>query len=355
LAVKRALEWVEQGRVPDAVVRAGIRALLRRRLAQLEEGGPEAMAVRTAAFVAAMGQSPVALVPELANAQHYEVPESFFGLVLGPNRKYSGCYYTPEARSLGDAEEAALALSCEHAQLEDGQQVLELGCGWGSLSLWMATHYPRSQVTAVSNSRSQRQYIEQQAAQRGLGNLRVVTCDMNAFDAGARYDRIVSVEMFEHMRNWQELFRRVAGWLAPGGRFFMHVFVHRSVPYAFEDQGEDDWMSRHFFSGGMMPSDELPALLQDDLRLEARWRWDGTHYERTANDWLANMDARRAQVWPVLEACYGAAEAQRWWSRWRVFFMACAELWGYEGGRHWWVSHYRFSRRDAAAAGLAGT
>jgi cyclopropane-fatty-acyl-phospholipid synthase len=350
LAVKRALEWVEQGRVPDAVVRAGIRSLLRRRLVQLEEGGPEAMAARTSDFVAAMGQSPVALVPELANAQHYEVPESFFGLVLGPHRKYSGCYYTPEARTLGDAEEAALALSCEHAQLEDGQQVLELGCGWGSLSLWMASRYPRSQVTSVSNSHSQRHYIEQQAAQRGLANLRVITCDMNAFEPERRFDRIVSVEMFEHMRNWQELFRRVAGWLAPEGRFFMHVFVHRAVPYAFEDQGEDDWMSRHFFSGGMMPSDELPALLQDDLRLEARWRWDGTHYERTANDWLANMDARRAEVWPVLESCYGAAEAQRWWSRWRVFFMACAELWGYEGGRQWWVSHYRFSRRAVAGA-----
>jgi cyclopropane-fatty-acyl-phospholipid synthase len=350
LAVKLALEWVEQGRVPDAVVRAGIRSLLRRRLAQLEEGGPEAMAARTAAFVASMGQSPVALVPELANAQHYEVPEEFFGLVLGPHRKYSGCYYAPGARGLGDAEEAALALTCQHAQLEDGQQVLELGCGWGSLSLWMAKHYPRSQVTAVSNSHSQRQYIERQAAERGLANLRIVTCDMNAFEAGRQYDRIVSVEMFEHMRNWQELFRRVAGWLAPGGRFFMHVFVHRSVPYAFEDQGDDDWMSRHFFSGGMMPSDELPALLQDDLRLEARWRWDGTHYERTANDWLANMDARRAAVWPVLERCYGAADAQRWWSRWRVFFMACAELWGYEGGRHWWVSHYRFGRRADARA-----
>jgi cyclopropane-fatty-acyl-phospholipid synthase len=343
--MRRILDWVEQGRVPDAVVRAGIRSLLRRRLEQLHEGGPEAMAARSAAFVAAMGQSPVALVPELANAQHYELPESFFGLVLGPHRKYSGCYYTPEARTLGDAEEAALALSCAHAQLEDGQQVLELGCGWGSLTLWMARHYPRSRITAVSNSRSQREYIEQQARQRGLANLEVITCDMNAFAAPAHYDRIVSVEMFEHMRNWRELFRRVAGWLAPGGQFFMHVFVHRAVPYAFEDQDEDDWMSRHFFAGGMMPSDELPALLQDDLRLDARWRWDGSHYERTANAWLANMDARRAQAWPVLEGCYGAAEALRWWSRWRVFFMACAELWGYEGGQQWWVSHYRFSRR----------
>lgn len=347
MAVKRALEWVEQGRVPDAFVRAGIRSLLRRRLAQLEEGGPEAMAARTAAFVAAMAQSPVALVPELANAQHYEVPEAFFGLVLGPHRKYSGCYYTPEARNLGDAEAAALALSCQHAQLEDGQQVLELGCGWGSLSLWMAQHYPRSQVTSVSNSHSQRQYIERQAAERGLTNLRVVTCDMNDFDAARQYDRIVSVEMFEHMRNWQELFRRVAGWLAPGGRFFMHVFVHRSVPYAFEDQGDDDWMSRHFFSGGMMPSDDLALRFQDDLALLTRWRWDGTHYARTAQAWLDNMDARRAAILPLLEQTYGPAQAGLWWVRWRLFFLSCAELFGYERGQQWWVSHYLFRPRAA--------
>jgi cyclopropane-fatty-acyl-phospholipid synthase len=345
LAMKRALEWVEQGRIPDAVVRRGIRALLRARLTELEAGGPEAQAERSARFLAAMASAPVALVPALANEQHYELPEEFFGAVLGPHRKYSGCFYGPGTRTLGEAEAAALAITCERAGLADGQQVLELGCGWGSLSLWMAAHYPGSRITAVSNSNSQRRYIEQQAAARGLANLQVITCDMNAFQAPGQYDRIVSVEMFEHMRNWRELFARVAGWLAPGGRFFMHVFVHRAVPYAFEDQGDDDWLSRHFFSGGMMPSDELPAFLQDHLRLEARWRWDGRHYERTANDWLANMDARRAEVWPILARTYGEGEAQRWWSRWRMFFMACAELWGYERGSQWWVSHYRFARR----------
>jgi cyclopropane-fatty-acyl-phospholipid synthase len=350
LPMKKALEWVEQGRIPDAVVRRGIRTLLRGRLAGLEAGGPAAQAERTAQFLAAMGNAPIALLPTLANEQHYELPEEFFGAVLGPNRKYSCCLYTPATGSLAEAEAAALAVSCERAGLADGQQVLELGCGWGSLSLWMAAHYPSSRITAVSNSHSQRRYIEAQAAARGYRNLQVITCDMNTFQTSGQFDRIVSVEMFEHMRNWRELFARVAGWLAPGGRFFMHVFVHRAVPYAFEDQGSDDWMSRHFFSGGMMPSDELPALLQDDLRLEARWRWDGRHYERTANDWLANMDARRTQIWPILERCYGAGEAQRWWSRWRMFFMACAELWGHEQGSQWWVSHYRFARRADAGA-----
>ena len=343
--VRRALDWVEQGRIPDAIVRRGIRALLRTRLAELHDTDCAAGAGLSERFVAQMDAAAVAPVPELANEQHYEVPAEFFSAVLGPRRKYSCCLYATPETTLAQAEEAALALSCERARLSDGQDVLELGCGWGSLSLWMAERYPGSRITAVSNSHSQRAFIEGEAAARGLGNLRVVTCDMNVFHAEQRYDRIVSIEMFEHMRNWRRLFARVAGWLRADGCFFMHVFCHRSVPYAFEVQGPDDWMSRYFFSGGMMPSDDLALRFQDDLQLLSRWRWDGRHYQRTANDWLAHMDARRALVWPVLERLYGAAEAPRWWSRWRMFFMACAELWGYADGQQWWVSHYLFARR----------
>ena len=344
IAMQRALEWVEQGRVPDFVVRRGIRALVRARLRDLQPTDPAAAAVLTERFVALMDAAPVAPVPALANEQHYEVPEEFFGAVLGPHRKYSCCLFARPDTTLPVAEAEALNRSCERAGLVNGQEVLELGCGWGSLSMWMASHYPQSRITAVSNSHSQRAYIERQAVARGLGNLQVITCDMNNFDPGRKFDRIMSVEMFEHMRNWRALFGRVAGWLKDDGRFFMHVFCHRAVPYAYEDQGPGDWMSRHFFSGGMMPSDELPLRFQDELRLEARWRWDGRHYQRTANAWLANMDARRASVWPILEQAYGSGEAQRWWSRWRMFFMACAELWGYDAGRQWWVSHYLFSR-----------
>ncbi|MDH4323174.1 MAG: class I SAM-dependent methyltransferase, partial [Betaproteobacteria bacterium] len=215
---------------------------------------------------------------------------------------------------------------------------------WGSLTLWMAEHFPQSRITAVSNSNSQRRYILRQAAERGLRNVRVLTADMNAFDTAKRFDRIVSVEMFEHMRNWQRLFARVHGWLRPGGRFFMHVFCHRSTPYAFVEDGPSDWMSRHFFSGGMMPSDELALRFQDALRFVERWRWDGTHYEKTANAWLANLDARREQALPVLAATYGEADAAQWLQRWRIFFMACAELFGYRDGQEWWVSHYLFER-----------
>ncbi|MDE2219047.1 MAG: class I SAM-dependent methyltransferase [Gammaproteobacteria bacterium] len=348
--LQRALDWAERGRVPDFAIRRGIRALVRQRQRDLRPDDPAAAAALAERFVAGMDAAPVAPLPALANEQHYELPAELFGAILGPHRKYSCCFFRRADATLAEAEAEALQVSCERAGLENGQQVLELGCGWGSLSLWIAARYPDSRITAVSNSHSQRAYIESCAAERGLGNLSVVTCDMNAFDAGREYDRIVSVEMFEHMRNWRVLFSRVARWLRADGRCFVHVFCHRAVPYAYEDQGPGDWMSRHFFSGGMMPSDELPLRFQDELRLQARWRWDGRHYERTANAWLANMDARRALIWPILERSYGAAEAQRWWSRWRIFFMACAELWGHDSGRQWWVSHYLFSRRGHISA-----
>jgi len=339
-----AVNWIEQGLVPDGVIRAGIRRLARQRLAEIQTDDPEAAADRLEAFVCEMQRSPVALLPEKANEQHYEVPAAFYQLALGRHRKYSSCYWPLGVARLDDAEAVALAATCAHAGLADGQRILELGCGWGSLTLWMAARYPNARITAVSNSISQREHILAEAARRKLGNVTVLTCDMNRFDIGERFDRVVSVEMFEHMRNWRELLARVQGWLEPGGRFFMHVFVHRSVPYAFEVRDASDWMSRHFFSGGMMPSDDLALRFQERLRLVRRWRWDGTHYEKTANAWLANLDARRDAVLPVLAAAYGAEAAGHWLQRWRIFFMACAELFGYDRGRQWWVSHYLFER-----------
>jgi cyclopropane-fatty-acyl-phospholipid synthase len=339
-----AIRLSEQGRLPDEVIRAGIRRLLQRRLAEIDAGDVERQARRIERFVASMDQAEVAPLAQLANAQHYEVPAEFFVEVLGPRRKYSCCFWAPECTSLADAEDAALRVTCERAEIADGQRILELGCGWGSLSLWIAERFHRSQVTAISNSAPQRRFIEAQATASGLNNLSVITSDMNAFVPDAQYDRVVSVEMFEHMRNWRRLFGRVHDALVPGGRFFMHVFCHRTVPYAFEAVGDDDWMSRHFFSGGMMPSDELPLRFQDRLRFLQRWRWDGRHYEKTANAWLANQDRSLAKLRPILEATYGPSDARMWQQRWRIFFMSCAELFAHAQGQEWGVSHYLFER-----------
>jgi cyclopropane-fatty-acyl-phospholipid synthase len=343
-----AIALTEKGVLPDVLVRTGIRRLLADRLAEIHARNAEDAARESEAFVAGMRRAPIALVPHKANEQHYELPPEFFAQVLGPRRKYSSAWWPEGTTALAQAEDAALQATCERAGLADGQQVLELGCGWGSLTLWMAERYPASRITALSNSRPQREWIEAEARRRGLANIAVVTSDVTHFDPQARFDRVVSVEMFEHLRNWPQMFARVASWLQADGRFFMHVFVHRSAPYAFEERDASDWMSRYFFSGGMMPSDDLALRFQDDLALVERWRWDGTHYARTAEAWLANMDARRASVWPVLERTYGADQAALWWTRWRLFFLSCAELFAYQQGQQWWVGHYLFAPRGRA-------
>jgi cyclopropane-fatty-acyl-phospholipid synthase len=339
-----AIKLAETGKLPDALVRQGIRDLVKKRLMEINANDCEAGMAKLTQFIVQMNQAKIAEVPELANAQHYEVPADFFHLCLGAHRKYSSCFWMPDTKTLDEAEALALTQTSNHADLHDGQTILELGCGWGSLSLWMAEKFPKSHITGVSNSNSQREYIMASAKARGLVNLTIITADMNVFEAPEKYDRIVSVEMFEHMRNWQILYGKVANWLKPNGKFFKHIFVHRNTPYLFEVNDKNDWMSEFFFSGGMMPSDDLPLHFQDSLKLSQRWRWDGTHYEKTANAWLQNMDENAKAITPILAATYGAENAEMWRNRWRMFYMACAELFGYNNGQDWWVTHYLFEK-----------
>ena len=341
-----ALTWTESGLVPDTMVRAGIRRLLDRRRNEIRSGDVEHASRVTNRFVERMNDSPIALVPESANEQHYEVPAAFFAEVLGARRKYSCCYWPQHVTGLDEAETAALAMTAERAGIGSGMQVLDLGCGWGALSLWLAEHYPDTRVTSVSNSASQRDYILSVARDRGLDNIAAQVCDMNDFAAPAgTYDRIVSLEMFEHMRNWGILFAKIDRWLKPDGLFFLHIFVHRTTPYEYVDRGDSDWMSRYFFAGGMMPSAALPLRFARHLAIDRRWAWNGKHYAKTCNAWLARMDSRKAAIIPILCDTYGAAEADRWWIRWRMFFMACAELFATGSGDEWFVGHYRFGKR----------
>lgn len=331
-----ALQAFEGAPLPDLVRRAAVGHLVgsaSRRMA----GAPS----MEAQFAADMARHPIAEHTAAANDQHYELPAGFFQKILGPHLKYSSCLYAP-GDSLGDAEARALAETCAHADLQDGQSILELGCGWGSLSLWMAERYPRANITSVSNSSSQRAFIEGQAVARGLSNLQVVTCDMNAFEAPGRFDRVVSVEMFEHMSNWRGLLSRVRNWLQPDGRAFIHVFSHQTTPYRFDVNDKTDWIAQHFFTGGVMPSHGLMAQFDDLFSIEADWRWSGDHYRRTAEDWLANYDRNMPQIMPILREVYGA-QAALWSRRWRLFFLATSGLFGHAGGGEWGVSHYRLA------------
>lgn len=339
------IDLCERGWIPDFLTRFGIRYLIRERLAQETAGNAQQQSARFERFLSELTVGPIAVNTRQANEQHYEVPAEFFRQVLGARLKYSACLFPTATTSLDEAEEHMLALSCERAQLGDGQRILELGCGWGSLTLWMAERYPQSNITAVSNSNAQREFIEARAAQHGLTNVQVITKDINDFSSDEKFDRIVSIEMFEHMRNYHELLKRIAGWLVPDGKLFVHIFCHKTAMYPFEVEGQKDWMAKYFFTGGIMPSRQTLAKFDEHMRLVEQWDVPGWHYERTSNAWLAEQDKHREPILALFAEAYGSSDAAIWFQRWRMFFMACAELFGINNGDEWFVGHFLLEKK----------
>lgn len=335
---------LENNKVPDFLIRKGIRNLLQQRLNEEKKATPDLQQAHLMELIKELKASPIAINTAAANEQHYEVPTAFYQYCLGPHLKYSSGYWKDGVTAIETSERDMLEITCERADLQPNQNVLELGCGWGSLSLFMSAKFPSSTFTVVSNSRTQKEYIDQTAKERGITNLTVITMDMNVFDVDDTFDRVVSVEMFEHMRNYELLMRKVASKLNPDGKLFVHIFTHKEFAYKFEVKDESDWMSKYFFTGGIMPSDDLLFYFNDDLKVIDHWHVSGTHYQKTSEAWLERMDANKAAIMPLFEETYGKDQAVKWWVFWRIFYMSCAELWGFNKGEEWIVSHYLFSK-----------
>ena len=342
--IKVLINLAEKGFLPDLLIRLGIKRLCGQRLSETNTLGLEALENSHQQWIDLLTESPVAIVPEKANEQHYEVPPQFFELVLGANLKYSSGYWSKEVFSLDESELEMLKITCERAGLVDGQDILELGCGWGSLTCFMAQKFPNSKITAVSNSKDQRNFIQQKNDKLNLQNIKVVTADMNDFSTDEKFDRVISIEMFEHMRNYDELLKRIDGWLKQNGKLFVHIFSHKEVAYPFEDKGDGDWMAREFFSGGQMPSHRLLMSFPDRMKIEKDWRVSGTHYEKTSLAWLRKMDTNKIEVLELFKTTYGEKDASAWFQRWRIFFMSCEVLFGFNEGSEWGVSHYLFEK-----------
>ena len=340
--IKSLISMAENGYMPDFFIRSGIKRMQKERIIWSKNRSVASVEEHHQNWVHKMKDSPIACVPDKANEQHDEVPPLFFEHVLGKHLKYSSGYWPDGVNTLDGSEYEILKLSSQRAEIVDGQNILELGCGWGSLTLFMAENYPKCSITAVSNSKDQGKFIESKCKERALDNVCVITADMNVFSIDDSFDRVVSIEMFEHMRNYELLLNRVAGWLKPGGKLFIHIFSHKTLVYPFTQEGEGDWMGRNFFSGGIMPSHQLLLYFQNDLRIESSWRISGSHYEQTSLAWLNKMDSRRNEIIEIFNESYGKDQASIWLQRWRIFFMACEVLFGYDYGREWGVSHYRF-------------
>jgi cyclopropane-fatty-acyl-phospholipid synthase len=346
--IEHFIKAMEKGHIPDSAIRFGIRKLCKTRLEELEVSSLTQKQENASSYRQSLLDSPLAIHTKDANEQHYEVPAEFYHHVLGKNLKYSSAFYPDANTTLNEAEDAALTISCERAEIKDGMRILELGCGWGSLTLFMAARFPNSQIVAISNSASQKVHIDNEARKRGLKNVMILTRDISQLESLAlefdSFDRVMSIEMFEHFKNYEILLSKISDVLSDDGKLFVHIFTHKEYSYPFEVEGEDNWMGKYFFTGGQMPSHNLLYSFQRDLYLQRSWAWDGVHYQKTSEDWLKNMDSHSTEIMEIFKKTYGN-ESKEWFNRWRIFFMSCAELFGYEKGQEWGVSHYLFNKK----------
>ena len=338
------IKLAENGTLPDFLIKKGIKNLCNERLKWAELIGPDKLQEHNQDWINQLKESPIALVPEKANEQHYELPPSFFDIVLGENLKYSSGYWPSDKTNFDESEVEMLKITCKRAELEDNLSVLELGCGWGSLTCFMAQKFPNSKITAVSNSKDQKKHIESRCKKMNLTNIEVITCDMNNFDIDKKFDRVVSVEMFEHMRNYGILLKNISKFLKDNGKLFVHIFTHHTMMYPYVDNGAGDWMAREFFSGGQMPSHNLLLNFQEDLKIEKTWKINGTHYSKTSYAWLNKMDKNKKEIIKIFNKTYGEENSKMWFQRWRIFFLSCAVMFGMKKGSEWGVSHYRFKK-----------
>ena len=335
------IQAVEKGLVPHFILKMGIRNLLKKRLAEIQENSH----FHKQGIIEKLDKIPMAIETDIANQQHYELPTKFFTYVLGKNLKYSCSFYSKTVKSLDEAEDNMLNLYCERTQLKDGMHILELGCGWGSLTLFMARKFPKAHITAISNSKSQCQFIENKMKAQSLNNVKVITTDINDFHIQEQFDRVISIEMFEHVRNYKSLFKNIKKWLKDDGKLFVHIFCHKEATYFFETKGDDNWMGKYFFTGGIMPSFDLFEKVQNDLKLIEKWKINGVHYQKTSQAWFFKMAENKEQIMEVMKQTYGKSEAYRWFNRWKIFFASCAELFGYDNGHEWFVGHYLFEKK----------
>ena len=335
--------FISRGLIPDFLLRRGVRGQGKQRLRMMENSDLEKEYKN---FLKEASSGEIAVHTDDANNQHYEVNSDFFQYCLGENLKYSCCYWNDDTFSLDDAEDIMLDMYCKRSKIEDGMNILDIGCGWGSLSLYLAKKYPKSKVTGVSNSSSQKMFIDGVAADRNLRNLKIVTKDINYFDTEDKFNRIISIEMFEHTKNSKKLMNSINDWLKPNGMFFMHVFAHKDNPYYFDTSQDNAWMAKYFFTGGMMPNHNLFRDLESNLDYQKSWMLSGTHYEKTSNAWLDKMDLNKQNIIELFKKNNGNAIAKRKFHFWRLFFIACAEIFGYDNGAEWVVSHHLFKKRD---------